>query len=289
MFNKTLIGTKLKQDYVECILQGDKAERTGYVQTTQLMHGGTLSVRSGYDTTRRTLSWSVLDRAAFEKIDSLRSGMWGGGYVYFADPSATNLLPHYLSMPVSNAYSRAGFAKFQTTKAIPTPSNSIGLPVEGGRASLYPDAFGYNFTFTFLVPDECSLAVGVKGDTLSLLPTSFSITWGDTAYDIPISTDLSKVFDIYIERNTTSRIATLTMHNPGVQYVDLYGLQITRVPTLSTLASCNRKYPTFSVGRGMTGATLTEPTASETLNAIGTSWEFQTDSIVLQEEEIRRQ
>jgi hypothetical protein len=288
MFNKLLIGTKYYQDYIECNLAGDTQQREQFSQTNQLLSGTTLSVRSGFDTAKRTLSWFPQNRNTFEKIDAIRNGKWGSGYIYFADMNATNLLPHYFSMPYLRAERKIGFDKFSTAETTPTPNNNIDLPVLGAIANIPQD--GWTNKFTFLVPDNCDIAIGIKGRISNENNIDFILEWGKEIIHLDITDNLDYVFDYLLQKqnySNTNRLAKFYIN--GIGDVVLYGLQISLMPSLSTLTSANRKYPTFSVGRGMSGATIQETTIEETLNSIGTNWEYEMSSVILSEEELRRQ
>ncbi|MDR3186546.1 MAG: hypothetical protein LBU04_07095 [Christensenellaceae bacterium] len=292
MFEKLLIGTKYYQDYIECNLAGDTQQREQFSQTNQLLSGTTLSIRSGFDTSKRTLSWFPQNRNTFEKMDAIRNGKWGTGYIYFADMNATNLLPHYFSMPYLRSERKIGFDKFSTAQTIPTPANDIELPILSAKVFIPHN--GWVNKFTFLVPDDCDLAVGIKGEPNDKI--NFILEWGAEKIELDISDNLNTVFDYLLTRSNyqnTNRLASFYINDKnGIddeQDAYLYGLQITRVPTLSTIDSVNRLCPTFSVGRGISGATIQDMTIDEKLNSIGTNWEYEMSSVILSEEELRRQ
>jgi hypothetical protein len=250
-----LIGTKLKQVYIDGFLQGTNKDYVQYTEEGQLVNGLPYIIQSGIQGAhRKYMQFQTNPNQENNQIKKLFDGSLGQGFMYYADPYAHNILPLSWSVPSNQDRNGVGFDSFQSAEPVTTPSNTIGLPAEGAVITVPED--GLTIPFTFLVPDDNDLCIGIKGAPGTI--SAFTLTWGQYTISVPISSNLTNAYDMVLSRDTypnAGRVATLTIKGTGK--CTLYGLQLSYTNRHATMYSVNQKLTNeFYSGEGMCGGTV---------------------------------
>jgi hypothetical protein len=250
-----LIGTVHKQIYIDGFLQGTNKQYSQFYSQGQMVNGEPYVVQSGIQgATQKEMSFQRNKDIELNRIKKLFDGSLGDGFMYYADPYAHNILPLSWSVPSNQDNNGVGFDFFQSAELVPVPDNNIGLPAQGAHIVIPPD--GLHRVYTFLVPDDKDLTIGIKGvpDTVS----SFTLTWGAYTQNIAINSDLSRIYDTILSRDdfpNAGRIATLQVSGSGE--CDLYALQLSYMTRHATPYAISKKLGNeFYSGEGMCGGTI---------------------------------
>jgi hypothetical protein len=254
---KLLIGTKFKQIYIDGFLQGTNKQYTQFSAQGQLVNGLPYIVQSTIQgATQKEMRFKRNKDSVNNGIKKLFDGSLGDGFLYYADPYAHNILPLSWSIPSNQDNNGVGFDAFQSAVLVPVPDNTLSLPVQG--AHIVVPNNGYTVPYTFVVPDDNDLVIGIKGVPGTI--TNFTLTWGTHTIQVPINSDLSTIYDLVLSRDdypNAGRMATLTLPTPGE--CDLYALQLSYTTPHATKYSVQKKLGNeFYSGEGMCGGVMFE-------------------------------
>lgn len=281
-----LIGTVKRQVELPQFLQGTSHKLTPFVSSGQNMAGMQAVVSSGVGATSKNFTFSRMSKEDMSVVNDLRNGVHGTGPFYWYDPFAINLLPTPLSVPLWQTLApQYCFDTGASTRRIrvDVPDNDIVLPVEGVRLEFSTTAEPQRQKFTFLVPKDKDLAVGIKGNTSG--DTHFLLTSqkGRTTR-LDLSSDLSKVIDNYIP---TDGSQVFTLELVGSDPVILFGLTLSVVNhgANDIWWTNHRRGNVFRSGNGMVGAEFTDDDFEWTEYTVDAPWGIKHTGFTLVETE----
>ena len=223
-----LYGTKEKQVKLSPFLQETTRAIGRFVAEQQRHDGKRFGLTSTSGSQEKEIGYHASSAQEINVLKALILGKYGTGFKYFSHPESINILHPDWSNPYLMAYSGTRFDKYADAQAIDTPDNDIELPVNGLLMHLIEDAAmgeGWRWPFTFLIPDEMSLAYGIKGNVTDTL--SFEMTWGQYTIDLDINEDFTTIWNGILSRNDypgAGNVATIILKGDGI--LTLYGMQM---------------------------------------------------------------
>lgn len=165
MSGKVWFGTRAHMQWVKAPAIDYDNSDVGFSNTTQFLNGGA-AVRGSVAAHREvTLSWNLLDLAESQRILNYARGVYGQGFIHWADPFAmqVNALPTAWAFPALGALDGPHFSGTNKRPTLsPAVAGSFNYPTQAAQYTL--ETFSGNRPSIWLpIPPGYRAHVGVFG------------------------------------------------------------------------------------------------------------------------------
>lgn len=256
--NRMWFGTRAHMQWILAPQINYEAGKRGFAATATYINGGAFVRRSSTAAKGYNFTWTLKNRDEVRAINDYADGVFGTEAIFFLEPFAMdkNLLPQFWAVPAlanGDAPMLAGEFEEDRPALLPTPSNTLGYPVNTAVYSLAADSLLSSVWIP--CPPGYSLWVGAHGTAtgtagVKVTPTSGASSVG-AVLPVPLQAVTSSTrVNTRVDGNSfNGGLISLT----GVGTLNLSGLMAQVLPTGKTPATGG-----FISGQGHSGCSFVE-------------------------------